>query len=59
MLGPILVSLHNLRFYQRLMANIRERLKRNEFADWAVEQLKKYETFGSLKNDKINSANSL
>lgn len=59
MLGPILVSLHNLRFYQRLMANIRERLKRNEFADWAAEQLKKYETFGSLKNDKINSANSL
>jgi queuine tRNA-ribosyltransferase len=49
MLGPILVSLHNLRFYQRLMANIRERLKRNEFSNWSVEQLKKYETFGSLK----------
>ena len=49
MLGPILVSLHNLRFYQRLMANIRERLKKNEFADWAARQLKKYETFGSLK----------
>jgi len=49
MLGPILVSLHNLRFYQRLMAQIRQALKRNEFADWAAEQLKKYETFGSLK----------
>ena len=58
MLGPILVSLHNLRFYQRLMAKIRECLKRNEFADWAAKQIRKYETFGSLKNDKINSANS-
>ena len=35
MLGPILVSLHNLTFYQRLMAKIRQALKKNEFADWA------------------------
>jgi queuine tRNA-ribosyltransferase len=35
MLGPILVSLHNLTFYQRLMAKIRQALKRNEFAAWA------------------------
>ncbi len=35
MLGPILVSLHNLRFYQRLMAQIREALEKNEFTDWA------------------------
>jgi queuine tRNA-ribosyltransferase len=40
MLGPILVSLHNLRFYQRLMARIRQALKNDEFADWATEQLK-------------------
>ncbi|MHC4654650.1 MAG: tRNA guanosine(34) transglycosylase Tgt [Planctomycetota bacterium] len=40
MLGPILVSLHNLRFYQRLMANIRELIERNEFADWSAEQIK-------------------
>ena len=40
MLGPILVSLHNLRFYQRLMAQIRQSLKENEFGDWAAEQLK-------------------
>ncbi len=54
MLGPILLSLHNLRFYQRLMAKIREQLKRNEFSNWAAEQLKKYETFDSLK--KVSSA---
>ena len=41
MLGPILVSLHNLRFYQRLMAKIRQALKKDEFTDWAAEQLKK------------------
>ncbi len=35
MLGPILVSLHNLTFYQRLMAKIRQTIKRDEFADWA------------------------
>lgn len=40
MLGPILVSLHNLRFYQRLMAKIRDLIEKNEFAEWSAEQLK-------------------
>lgn len=44
MLGPILVSLHNLTFYQRLMAKIKQMLKEGEFADWAAENLKKYKT---------------
>jgi len=35
MLGPILASLHNLTFYQRLMTRIRQAIKRSEFADWA------------------------
>lgn len=39
MLGPILVSLHNLRFYQQLMAKIRDAIRRNEFADWAEEMI--------------------
>jgi len=34
MLGPILVSLHNLRFYQRLMAKIRRAIEKNEFGNW-------------------------
>jgi queuine tRNA-ribosyltransferase len=42
MLGPILTSVHNLRFYQRLMTKIRNTIGKNEFADWATEQLKKY-----------------
>jgi queuine tRNA-ribosyltransferase len=33
MLGPILVSVHNLAFYQKLMAGIRQAIKRNEFDD--------------------------
>ena len=40
MLGPILVTLHNLRYYQKLMAKIRLTLKKNEFMDWSDEQLK-------------------
>lgn len=39
MLGPILLSLHNIRFYQRLMAAIRELIEKNEFNDWAQQQI--------------------
>ncbi len=36
MLGPILLSIHNLRFYQRLMAGIREHIEQGDFAAWAA-----------------------
>ncbi len=39
MLGPILLSLHNIRFYQRLMAAIRESIEKKEFNDWAQQQI--------------------
>jgi queuine tRNA-ribosyltransferase len=42
MLGPILLSVHNLRFYQRLMAEIRRAIEKSEFGDWAEERLGKY-----------------
>jgi queuine tRNA-ribosyltransferase len=42
MLGPILVSLHNLRFYQRLMSDIREHIERGDFAAWAAAELGRY-----------------
>jgi queuine tRNA-ribosyltransferase len=35
MLGPILVSLHNITFYQKLMKQIRQAIKRSNFSDWA------------------------
>ncbi len=38
MIGPILVSWHNLRYYQRWMAEIREHIDRGDFAAWAARQ---------------------
>jgi len=43
MLGPVLLSVHNLRFYQRLMAEIRQAIEKSDFAEWAGERLGKYE----------------
>ncbi|MHC4154582.1 MAG: tRNA guanosine(34) transglycosylase Tgt [Planctomycetota bacterium] len=52
MLGPILVSLHNLRFYQRLMSRIRENVAKGVFSDWAEEELSKYkEAYGGQAED--------
>jgi len=39
MLGPILTTVHNLRFYQRLMAQIRGAIEINEFEQWARQRL--------------------
>ena len=49
MLGPILVSTHNLRFYQRLMAKIREVIAEGQFSDWSEVQLDKYRAFGGKR----------
>lgn len=37
MLGPILATIHNLTYYQRLMARIRERIADGSFTAWAEE----------------------
>lgn len=42
MLGPILLSIHNLRFYQRLMAEIREHIEQGDFAPWAAGEIARY-----------------
>ena len=39
MLGPILVSIHNITFYQRMMSEIRQRIENDTFADWAKENI--------------------
>jgi len=39
MLGPILTSIHNLRFYQRLMAEIRHRIEAGNLAAWVEKFL--------------------
>jgi queuine tRNA-ribosyltransferase len=47
MLGPILLSIHNLTFYQRLMSAIRTHIECGDFAAWATQKLEKY-----VKTDK-------
>jgi queuine tRNA-ribosyltransferase len=37
MLGPILVSVHNIRFYQRLMADIRRSIADGRFSQFRLE----------------------
>jgi queuine tRNA-ribosyltransferase len=49
MLGPILLSIHNLHFYQRLMKNIREHIAANTFAQWAIEQMAKYQKLSIIR----------
>ncbi len=39
MLGPILLSIHNITFYQRLMARIRRRIQAGDFQAWASEAI--------------------
>jgi queuine tRNA-ribosyltransferase len=39
MLGPILTTIHNLRFYQRLMGEIRQRIERGDLADWTSQKI--------------------
>lgn len=42
MLGPILLSLHNLRFLQRLMADIRDHIEQADYAGWAAEEMQRW-----------------
>lgn len=39
MAGPILLSIHNLRYYQRLMADIREHIEKGDFKAWSDQKL--------------------
>ncbi|RKY09207.1 MAG: tRNA guanosine(34) transglycosylase Tgt [Planctomycetota bacterium] len=39
MLGPILLSIHNITFYQRLMSTIRRRIALGVFDEWATERI--------------------
>ena len=39
MLGPTLVSMHNLAFYNRLMAEMREAIEKGRFAEFRAERL--------------------
>ena len=51
MLGPILLSIHNLRFYQLLMNEIRANIAKNCFAQWAEQQVDKYRQCCLIRNN--------
>jgi queuine tRNA-ribosyltransferase len=42
MLGPILLSIHNLRFYQQLFQKIREKIEAGKFGRWADGKIEEY-----------------
>lgn len=42
MLGPILLSIHNLTFFQRLMAQMRSALEAGAFSNWSAWKLEHY-----------------
>ncbi len=43
MLGPVLLSLHNLTYYQRLLAGARRAIQRGEYTVWHREQRRSWE----------------
>jgi queuine tRNA-ribosyltransferase len=48
MLGPILLSIHNVMFYQKLMHRIRSVIQEGTFSAWARQSLKHYqEVYGT------------
>ena len=54
MLGPTLVSIHNIRFLQRLMADIHYQIENGDFDSWSKEQLDKYKKCGLTKENKAS-----
>jgi queuine tRNA-ribosyltransferase len=44
MLGPTLLSLHNVAFYCRLMAEVRQAIQERRFADFCAVSLARWET---------------
>ncbi|MFH1378197.1 MAG: tRNA guanosine(34) transglycosylase Tgt [Planctomycetota bacterium] len=49
MTGEILLTLHNLTFYQALMRDIRSAIRESRFTDWSVASLKNLEGGQSLE----------
>jgi queuine tRNA-ribosyltransferase len=46
MLGPILLSIHNLTYYQRLLAAARRAIAADRFPDFRAEKLRQWERDG-------------
>ena len=46
MLGPILLSIHNLAYYQRLMKEAKQAIHANRFADFHNEKMRGWGEIG-------------
>lgn len=59
MLGPILVSIHNLVYYQRLMQEIRDRIDGGSFETWSRDflEMSKTESKNQPVEDPIKEGN--
>ena len=57
MLGPIMLSLHNIVFYHNLMDKIRENIENGTFAKWAAQALQcpAYARNSQVNNDTENT----
>ena len=44
MLGPILLSIHNLTYYQRLLSTVREAIKADQFEECYREKIAGWQT---------------
>ena len=51
MLGPVLVSVHNIRFYQRLMADVRQSIREGRFASFSETDPRC--SLGPAEDDKV------
>jgi queuine tRNA-ribosyltransferase len=51
MLGPILTSIHNLRFYQRLMTEIRRQIEKGALTRWADRQTRDWAGYSEPADD--------
>ena len=50
MLGPILLSIHNIRFFQRLMEQMHFQIDNGTFASWADEKIQHYKDCNLYRN---------
>ncbi len=57
MLGPIMLSLHNIVFYHNLMDKIRENIENGSFSGWAVQALRSpaYARSNQVNDDMENA----
>ena len=55
MLGPILLSIHNLTYYQGLLAGVREAIAADRFEEYRLEKLQGWGSFGGAAGSCVST----